>query len=79
MKGSSSCNVAFFSEHYVAGKMQKLNTDSEMITMGGKRHVCCGVGGGEADDSKRVYGSVTGRNYRLLFYCNGADPVESEK
>jgi len=65
-KGSSFRNVAFFSEHYMTGKMQKLSTDSEMIPVGRKRgwgRVCRGVG---ADGYKRVYSTATGRNYRLL-------------
>lgn len=69
-KGSSFRNVAFFSEHYMTGKMQKLSTDREMIPVGRKR----GWGRGY----KRVYSTATGRNYRLFFYFKGADPAVTE-
>jgi hypothetical protein len=86
MKRSSFRNVAFFSDHYVMGKMQKLSTGREMIPVGGKRgwwRVCCSAGG--VDGYKRVYSTATGRNYlicgnyRLFFYFNGGDPLESQK
>jgi hypothetical protein len=79
-KGSSFRNVAFFSELYVTGKMQKLSTESEMIPAGRKR-------------GWRRVGRVAGRaglmairgSTSLLlvestdssFILHGSDPVES--